>query len=152
MSYEERHEVQVTRDVNTPPTQPVQYERRVAEVEDASAGRRVFVARLARLIWLLAGILIVLIGIRAGLKLIDANPASGFAAFVYGVTAPFLAPFMGLTASPATGTGGYLEIPAVIAMFVYALVAWVIVELVTIVLAPGRRKMVQRSVDVRRQE
>src|SRR5262250_1592342 len=101
MSMEERHEVHVTRDVDTTPVEPVQqYERRVAEVEDANAWRRVLVARVNSLVWLIAGILIVLIGIRVGLKLIDANPASGFAAFVYGVTAPFVAPFLGLTATP----------------------------------------------------
>ena len=48
-----------------------------------------------------------------------ANPAAGFATFIYNMTAVFLTPFFGLTATPSAN-GSILEIPTLIAMLVYA--------------------------------
>ena len=62
------------------------------------------------------------------LKLIAANPNNPFAYMVYAFTDLFLWPFNGLTIAPSFG-GIVLEIPAIIAIFVYALVGWVIVRL-----------------------
>lgn len=87
------------------------------------------VAKACQLVWLGAGIIEVLIGLRIVLKLIAANPNSGFASFVYNIASPFLAPFFGLTGSPAAG-GSVLEVPSVIAMLVYALIAWGIVRII----------------------
>ncbi|MFO7679768.1 MAG: YggT family protein [Chloroflexota bacterium] len=77
-----------------------------------------------RVIWLIAIILEILIAFRVFLKLIAANPESGFASFVYGVTAPFLAPFTGLTSTPSIN-GSVLEFSSIIAMAVYALLFWI---------------------------
>jgi len=104
------------------------YERQTQVVKDLNAQRRWFVSRLAQLIWLLFGILEVLIGLRVLLKLIAANPINPFAALVYAFTNLFLWPFNGLTVAPSFD-GFVLEIPAIIGMFVYALVGWVIVRL-----------------------
>ena len=52
-------------------------------------------------IYLLFGILEGLLGIRFVLGLLGANPAAGFAQFIYGVTGPFMAPFVGLFGQPA---------------------------------------------------
>lgn len=79
--------------------------------------------KLDRIIWLIAVVLEILIGFRVFLKLIAANPQSGFASFIYSVTAPFLAPFAGLTPTPAA-EGAVLEISSIIAMAVYALLFW----------------------------
>ena len=76
-----------------------------------------------QVLWLLLGMLETLIGMRVFLKLIAANPASGFANFIYNLSAPFLAPFFGLTQTPAAN-GVVLEIPSIIAMIVYALLFW----------------------------
>ncbi|MFN2137935.1 MAG: hypothetical protein ACK2UK_18415 [Candidatus Promineifilaceae bacterium] len=69
----------------------------------------------------------ILIAFRVFLKLIDANPDSGFAWFVYGITAPFLAPFNGLTSTPQVH-GSVLEIPSLIAMVVYLILFWLILR------------------------
>ena len=106
-------------------------------VEDPSAPGRVLVARIAGLIWLLFGILDALIFVRIVLKMVAANPASGFAAFVYNLTGVFLLPFSNLIASPVIGTGVF-EIFSVIAMVVYALLAWVIVRLFVLIFTPAR--------------
>jgi uncharacterized membrane protein len=82
-----------------------------------------------QLIWLLLGIVEVLIGLRVVLKLFAANANNGFASFIYGAAGVFVAPFVGLTGTPAAG-GSVLEISSLIAMAIYALVAWGIVWVV----------------------
>ena len=95
--------------------------------------QRSFIVRLTQLVWLLFGVLEALIGLRVLLKLIAANPNSPFAALVYNLSALFVWPFSGLTRTPAA-EGMVLDIPSIIAMLVYALVAWAIVRLIWIVL------------------
>ncbi len=85
-----------------------------------------------RIIWLVAIILETLIAFRIFLKLIAANPESGFASFVYTVTAPFLAPFAGLTSTPSA-SGAVLEISSIIAMVVYALLFWLATYLIHLI-------------------
>ncbi|HEX5414444.1 MAG TPA: YggT family protein, partial [Chloroflexota bacterium] len=80
------------------------------------------------LISLIFGCIEVLIGIRVVLHLIGANAANPFASFVYGVSSFFLAPFFGLVGSPAAGRY-VLEIPSLVAIVVYALIAWGLVTL-----------------------
>jgi uncharacterized integral membrane protein len=98
-------------------------------VEDNNAGRRLVVGRVAALIWLAFGVLISLIALRVLLKLIAANPANPFSNLVYDFTDLFLWPFWGITGTPSV-QGMVLEIPAIIAIFVFALIGWVIVRLV----------------------
>lgn len=66
------------------------------------------------------------------LKLIAANPESGFARFIYGLSDLFLLPFFGLTQTPSAN-GSVLEIPTFIAMIVYALLFWFMVYIVHLV-------------------
>jgi hypothetical protein len=44
---------------------------------------------------------------------------------IYGITAVFLLPFVGLVGSPTAG-GMVLEISSMFAMLIYALIAWVV--------------------------
>ncbi len=103
------------------------HEERV--VYNARTAAMNFAYRLASVVWLAFGLLIGLIALRVFLKLIAANPASPFAGVVYALTDLFLWPVAGLTISPAIG-GMVLEIPSIIAMMVYLLVAWVIVRII----------------------
>lgn len=109
---------------NSTPATPVVEEVHHYHYEDDAP--RFSSPRIDQLLWLAAIVLEILIGFRIFLKLIAANPQSGFAAFVYTVTAPFLAPFVGLTSTPAAN-GSVLEISSVIAMVVYALLFWLAV-------------------------
>lgn len=104
-------------------------ERREHIIEDKAAERRQVVYKLSQFIWLVTGIVEVLIALRFFLKLIAANPENPFAQLVYNVTYLFLWPFLNLTATPSAG-GMVLEIPSLVAMLVYALVAWGIVGLI----------------------
>jgi hypothetical protein len=94
--------------------------------------RRIFTFKATQLVWLLFGVLEAMIALRIGLKLIGANAASPIAVFIYGFTDLFLWPFAGLTATPAVG-GMVLEITSVIAMLVYALIAWALERVIWVI-------------------
>jgi len=115
-----------------------EYRRRVKTVEDTSAPWRTLLSRFISLIYLFAGAVILAIGIRLILSMIGANPANTFAAVVYDVTDIFMWPFFGLAPSPVIGAGT-LEIPAVIAMFIYAIGAFLLGSLLSVLFAPSRR-------------
>ena len=109
-----------------------------------SREQRVFSFKLIELIWLFFGAVEGLIGLRILLKLVAADPNNPFATFIYSVSDVFLWPFRGLTATPSAG-GYVLELPAFVALLVYALLAWGIVRLVWILLyrPPDTRPPVQ---------
>ena len=64
-------------------------------------------------------------------KLIAVNPDNILASLLYGVTNLFLFPFAELTPTPVSG-GMVLETSSLIAMVVYALLAWAVVKLVEV--------------------
>jgi YggT family protein len=105
---------------------------------DPYAGRRTQVLKLQQAIFLLFGILEGLLGIRFVLGMLGANPAAGFAQFIYGITAPFIAPFVGLFGQPRF-EGIVFEWNALVAIVVYALLAGVLVKVVTLVMGNTRR-------------
>lgn len=94
--------------------------------------QRLVTFKVTYIIWLLFGILESLILLRVGLKLIAANPSSPFAALIYNFTDIFLFPFVGLTTTPVAG-GMVLEVSSIIAIFVYALLAWAIERIVWVI-------------------
>ena len=76
-----------------------------------------------------------LLAFRLILKLLGASPASGFVDFIYGVTGIFIAPFEGIfrtAVSQGIETRSVLEPATIVAIVVYTVVAWGIVELVRI--------------------
>jgi len=85
--------------------------------------------RIIGLITLAFVILNGMIALRFLLKLLAANPASPFAQLIYFFTAPFLWPFQGLLYTPTFG-GVQIEFPALIAIVVYALIAWIIARVI----------------------
>ncbi len=127
---EKIHDTQpMARKIQTETHQNDGYERQTQVVEDLNAERRLVVSRIAQLIWLLFGFLEALIGLRVALKLIAANPNNPFASLIYAFTDLFLWPFRGLTMTPSFN-GMVLEIPAIIAIAVYALVGWLLIRMV----------------------
>ena len=94
--------------------------------------QRIFTFKATYAIWLVLIMLEALIALRIGLKLIGANPDSGFAILVYGFSNIFLFPFAGLTVAPSSG-GMVLEVSSVIAMVVYAFVGWAVERVVWVI-------------------
>jgi hypothetical protein len=101
-------------------------------IRDFGAERALQIDRAVQVVWLALGALEFMLGLRAVLKLMAANPGNPFANFVYSFTDLFLWPFMGLTVTPAAN-GMVLEIPTLVAMAVYALLAWLVVRIVWLI-------------------
>ncbi len=90
---------------------------------------------LANAVWFLLGALEILLAFRFFLKLLGANPSSGFVSFIYTVTSGFTAPFRGIFSTPTTGGNivtSVFETGTLLAMIVYALIGWGIVKLVNL--------------------
>jgi len=139
------NEVAVDRRDETVVTQEPGYAASEQVTRDVAAERRLGFYQVTRIIYTLLGILEIVLGLRFVLKLIAANPNSGFAVFIYGITAPFVAPFTGLVATPVSGTT-ILEVTTLIAMAVYALLGWVVVRVLQVVADRPSARTVTRSV------
>jgi YggT family protein len=132
-----REETVVTREPGYAATERV--------TRDVAAERRQGSFQFSRIVWTLVGILVILLGLRFMLKLIGANPDSGFTIFIYGVTSVFVAPFAALVGTPTVG-GSVFEFTTLIAMAIYALLAWIIVRVALIILDRPSSRTVSRSV------
>lgn len=95
----------------------------VQVVRDIDAERRLGLFQVYRIMRSMLVFLEILLAIRFILRLIVANPNSGFAVLIYGITGVFTAPFNGLIGTP-TFVGLTFEITSLIAMAVYALIFW----------------------------
>ena len=107
---------------------PAEYQQRHV-VRNTAAEQRQTLSRITQVIWLLFGFLEALLALRLILKLVGANPAAFFTQVVYGTTSVFLWPFTGILPDPAAGAF-QLEISTIVAMIVYALIAWGITKLI----------------------
>ena len=146
MSDDQRfNEVSVDRREETVVTEQPGYAATEQVTRDVAAERRLRLALVTQIIWAILGLLEVLLGLRFVLKLIAANPDSGFAALIYGITKPFLAPFTALVGTPQSG-GMILEVTTLIAMAVYALFFWGVVRVVLLAANRPRARTVTRSV------
>jgi uncharacterized protein YggT (Ycf19 family) len=85
--------------------------------------------RLARLVRFIFTVLETLIAIRFVLRLLGANPRSGFASLIYDVTGPLVRPFFGLFGREPTFARSVLEFSSLAAIVVYALLAYALVRL-----------------------
>lgn len=94
--------------------------------------RQIFTFKATQVVWLLLTIFEALLALRFVLKLIGANPASPFAAGLYGFTGIFLSPFTSLIGAPAVG-GMVLEVSTLIAMLVYGLIAWAVERIIFVI-------------------
>lgn len=87
---------------------------------------------IARVIWYIAGVLLVLLAFRFILALLGANPSNSFANFIYSLSHPFVAPFFSLFGYNLRYGVSRFETYTLVAMLVYAVIAWGIVKLVTL--------------------
>ncbi len=94
-----------------------------ATQKEPKRGQRVNSFKVTQFVWLFLGLLETLIGLRIWFKLIVADPKSLIIQFVYRFTSPFVNPLAGLRGTPAVNGLG-VESWSIIAMFVYALLAW----------------------------
>ena len=87
---------------------------------------------LTNLIWFVAGVILVLLAFRFVLALLGANPANGFANFIYTTSHPLVAPFFGLFSYNYTYGISRLEAYTLVAMLVYLVIALGLTSLVNL--------------------
>jgi len=114
---------------------------------DPYASRRMAAYRVTQMIYWVFGLIEGLILIRFVLKALGANPNAGFAQFIYGITYPLVLPFVGLFGTPQT-QGSVLEIHSIVALIVYALLAWLLGKLAWIIVADNRSAVTTRSTQI----
>ena len=103
--------------------------RQVREVEEHSASGSLMAYRV---IWFIAGVILTLLAFRFVLTLLGANPDNAFADFIYTASYPFVAPFFGLFGYDKIYGVAKFEIYTLVAMAVYAVIAWGLGRLVTL--------------------
>lgn len=86
----------------------------------------------ARIVLVISGIINAILALRFVLVLLGANPGNQFAAFIYDLSRPLVAPFFGLFNYSPTYSGFHFEFETLIAMAVYSLIAWGLVQLLTL--------------------
>jgi hypothetical protein len=134
------------------PTPSVAADRTQTTTSDPYGGRRAMSIKLVRAIYLIFGLIEALLLIRFVLKALGANAEAGFAQFIYGVTGPLVAPFLGLFGTPQAASGATLELHTLMALVIYALVAWLLARGAWLVFGEGRSASVARTDTVQTRE
>jgi YGGT family len=144
---QEVNDVAVDRREETVVTRQPGYAATEQIVRDVAAERRMKFYLLNRVLWSLLAFLEILLAFRFVLRMIAANPDSGFGMFMYGITGVFVAPFNGLIATPVSG-GSALELTTLIAMAVYALIFWGVAYVIRMVAdRPSARSFVRTTTE-----
>jgi len=108
-------------------------------------GTKKAIFRLYQVIWYILGVAEVLLVSRILLKLIGANLSSGFTSFIYSASAPLVSPFRGVLGE-TTSQESVIEWSTIIAMAVYAVVAFGLVKLFQLI-KPTTEQEVNQSVN-----
>ena len=111
--------------------EPVDYEY---DAESEHARRIIAYRRISAVIWTITGFIEILIGLRILFKLLAANAGNGFVNFVYNLSGVFVDPFQGMVKDVTSGSS-ILEINSLIAMLLFALLAWGVMKLVWLILS-----------------
>lgn len=120
-----------------------QVENRVEISQDTNLRRENRRSWVVNIISFLVGLLEVILALRAAFRLLGASQDNSFMQFLYNLSHVFVAPFNGIFHDQALGTRSVFELSTLIAMLVYALLAWGLVALSRVVFAPhdsGRQR------------
>lgn len=102
--------------------------------------------RTYQFIWYILGFIEVLLIFRLALKALGANPLSTFTYLIYSASDPFALPFQGILNTTVAEEGAVLEWSTIFALFVYALFAYAIVQLLQFI-KPVSQEEVEQTVD-----
>jgi len=83
------------------------------------------------------------------LKLFGANPQAPFVIWVYEISKSLISPFLGMFPSPVLEGGFVIEFSAIFALIVYAVVGYLIIELLEYVSYHAPSYRVVKSTEVR---
>ena len=121
------------RTTTTETTEPVVTREPVGTTQQTTSVARAGTSTvLYKVIWLIAGIIIALLALRILFLLLGANQGAPFVDFIYGLSGIFAWPFYGIFSyTPAYGHS-VLEVSSIVAILIYALIAWGLGKLVTV--------------------
>ena len=103
-----------------------------------AANQNSAVARVVNVAYYLFGIVEVVLLVRVLLHLVAANSGNAFASVIDTISYPFVMLFSTLVKNPILGANSVLEITTVIAMVVWAIVAWLVARFIWLVLSRPR--------------
>lgn len=103
-----------------------------------AANQNSSVARIVNIVYFLFGALELLLLLRIILHLIGANANNSFANFIDVISSPFVALFANILPNPVLGGTSVMENTTIIAMVVWAIVAWLVGRLIWLVLSRPR--------------
>ncbi|GAC1640916.1 MAG: hypothetical protein NVS4B12_02740 [Ktedonobacteraceae bacterium] len=111
-------------------------ENREEVYEDRNQSRTNIRYWITTVTYFVLGVLEVILALRLLFRLLGANQDNGFITFLYGLSHVFVGAFNGIFNDQTIGSRGVFEVSTVIAMIVYALIAWGIVSLGRVAFAP----------------
>lgn len=118
--------------------------------DDPNSRRLNILDRTTQIMYFLTGALEILLGLRLVFRILNSSTENGIVNFVYNLSAPFVGAFNGIFNDQSLGRGSVLEFSTIIAMFIYALLTWGLVQLLYVLFTPGRRSREVYSVTRRR--
>jgi hypothetical protein len=120
-------------DVNGDIVEEVPQDRRNVMVTDAPVDRSIAYYRTTQIVWFLLGTIETLLVFRFVLKMIGASTISGFTDFIYTLSYPFAAPFVGILPASVSGSS-IIEWSTLIAMVVYLVFAYGVLEIIRLLI------------------
>ena len=108
-----------------------------------------------RIVLMVLGVVVAILGFRFVLELLGANPDAGFTRFIYNLSRPLMAPFHAVFDTPQVNNGtAVIEWSVLLAIVVYALIAWGIIALANAISAGAGSRRVEHveRVEEREQE
>ena len=111
-------------------------ENRQEVYEDKNLSRANTRYWITTITYFVLGVLEVILALRLLFRLLGANQDNGFITFLYSLSHIFVGAFNGIFNDQTIGSRGVFEVSTVIAMLVYALIAWGIVALGRVAFAP----------------
>jgi hypothetical protein len=98
----------------------------------------------ATITYFILAVLEIILVLRLFFRLLGANQGNSFISFLYSLSHVFVGPFNGIFNDQTIGNSSVFEVSTIIAMIIYALIAWGIVSLGRVVFAPdysGQRRV-----------
>jgi hypothetical protein len=113
-----------------------QIERRQEVYEDKNLQKANLRNWITGIIYFVLGVLEVILGLRFIFRLLGANQGSDFTRALYDFSHLFVGPFNGIFNDQAIGSKSVFELSTIVAMLIYALIAWGLVALCRVIFAP----------------
>lgn len=104
------------------------------ETTETTAGADRSAFTIYHVVNFIIGLIQIVLALRFLLRLLGANPASGFTQFVFDISAPLMAPFVGIFGS-TVAEGSVVEWSVLVAMAVYALLSYIVLQAVSLIVS-----------------